>query len=407
MAKTKFAFADPRARIIWSKKLYPFILQDMFFTQIMGPGVGSVVTVEDRLTTEKGGTIVVKSRRPLTGSGQGDDGRVRGQSEAQQRLNMSILVHERAHSTESAGKLSEQLTDSMFREESLEDLGEWGREALEDDIVNTAAGLYNVNSSSNTIATINETAPTSDRIYRGGQSAAGALGNSGSSYTTDALMTAGTKTDNLFGTIIAERIHREMRAASPKFRKVAIRDIRKADPNDPQSFTHAPKIGDFYIVLYSSLQKKAVKAETGTNGWKTITKDAADKGVLNPIFTNASFIWDGMLFMEYDRIPSRTGAGGTTLAEGFTLNAGRTATTDPAASARTMDRALFLGEQAISFGWAQHPRWYEDFVERDIGTVEFDMIYGVKRTNFNEHGTTTPTSDYAIFVLDTEVVVDV
>lgn len=407
MAKTTFAFGDARAQTIWSKKIYPFILQDMFFTNVMGPGKGSVVTVDKDLTMkkQKGGTIVIESRSPLTGAGQGDDGRVRNNTEAQKRLNMSILIHERSHGVEANGKLSMQLTATDVRKDAFPDLGEWGREALENDILHSAAGLYNVNSSSNSIATINETAPTSDRIFYGGQSAAGAIPAS-ASFGSDALLTADTTANNLFGTIIAERIRRKMIAASPKMRTVAIRDIRKADPHDPKSFLQAPKIGDFFIVLMHPLQKKSAKAESGTIGWKTVTKDAQIRGPLNPIFTAASFMWDGMIFIEYDRIPIRTGAGGTTLAEGFALNAARTATTDKIVSGSTVARAIFLAEQAVSFAWAQEPRWYEEDVERDIPMVSLDMMYGVKRTNFNLHGTETPTSDYAIYLLDTEVVID-
>ena len=113
-----------------------------------------------------------------------------------------------------------------------------------------------------------------------------------------------------------------------------------------------------------------------------------------------------MLVFEYDRIPTRTGAGGTTLAEGFLLNAGRTATTDPAASGRTVARALFLGAQAMAFGWAMKPSWSEDVVDNDRPKIKVNMLYGTKGSIFNAHGTETPGSDESRFVLDTEVIVD-
>jgi hypothetical protein len=407
MPATSFAFADPRAQTIWSQAVFVYGLQNMFFTQMMGKDRNSLIHVNTDLLTKKGGTIVVESRNPMSGTGQGDDGNTTGNEERLLRRNMSLTIHERAHSYVSAGKISEQLTSTDIREDGKEDLGEWVAEALEDDIAVAAYGGYNENSSGAAIQTINESYPTSDRIYYGGQTAAGALGNSGVSYGTDALLTAGTQASNLFGTVIMESIKRRAIAATPKFRPVIIRNLSGANPDDIRSGKfQGPVLAKIMIVLASPLQIKAVKAETGNNGYRAMVSAAQVRGNLNPIFTGAEFYWDGMLVFEYDRIGSRTGAGGTTLAEGFLLNAGRTATTDACASGRTVDRALFMGAQAIVFGWAQKPGWSEDFVDNNKPKVKVDMLYGVGRTIFNAHGTSTPGSTEAIYCLDTEVIVD-
>lgn len=407
MPDTSFVFADPRAQTKWSLAVFVYGLQNMFFTQMMGKDRNSLIHVNTDLLTKKGGTIVFESRNPMSGTGQGDDGNTTGNEEALKRRNMSLLIHERAHSYVSAGKLSNQLTATDIREDGKEDLGEWLAEALEDDIAVAAYGGYNENSSGAAIQTINESYPTSDRIYYGGQTAAGALGNAGVSYATDALLTTGTQASNLFGTVIMESIKRRALAATPKFRPVIIRNLSGANPDDIRSGKFlGPVLAKIMIVLASPLQIKAIKAETGTNGFRAMVSAAQMRGNLNPIFTGAEFYWDGMLVFEYDRVGSRTGAGGTTLAEGFLLNAGRTATDDACASGRTVDRALFMGAQAMAFGWAQKPGWSEDFVDNNKPKVKVDMLYGVKRTNFNAHGTETPQSDEAIYCLDTEVIVD-
>jgi len=407
MPATSFAFADPRARTIWSTAVYVYGLQNMFFTGMMGKDKNSLIHVNTDLTTKKGGTIICESRNPLSGSGVGDDGNTTGSEEALKRRNMSLVVHERAHSYVSAGKMSEQLTSTDVREDGKEDLGEWLSEALENDIVTAAAGLYNENSSSSAIETINESYPTSDRIYYGGQTAAGALGNNGVSYGTDALLTAGTQASNLAGTLIMESIKRRCMAAKPKFRPVIVRNLSGANPDDIRSGKfRGPVLAKIMIVLMHSLQIKAIKAETGNNGFRAMVSAAQVRGNLNPIFTGAEFYWDGMLVFEYDRIPIRTGAGGETLAEGFLLDAGRTATSDACATGRSVARALFMGALAISFGWAQKPDWSEDYVDNNKPKIKVDMLYGVKRTIFNTHGTSTAGSDEAIYCLDTEVIVD-
>ncbi len=404
---TSYAFTDPRAQTVWSQAVFVYGLQNMFFTGMMGKDRNSLIQVDTKLLTAVGGTIIFQSGQPLDNVGVGNDGDTRGQEGQIKRRNMSLVIAERANSVVSAGKISEQLTSSNIRTDAKMDLGVWISESLEDDISTAAAGLYNVNSSSSAISTINESYPTSDRIHYGGQNAAGAISNSGASFGSDALLSADTTANNLFGTTIMEAIKRRMIAAAPRMRPVIIRDLSKMNPDDVRSNPMAgPVLAKIFIVLADPLQIKAIRAETGSNGFKTMQQNANIRGSLNPIFSGASFYHDGMLVFEYDRIHRRTGAGGTALAEGFLLNAGRTATTDAVASGRTVARALFMGAQAMVFGWAQKPSWSEDFVDNNKPKIKVDTLYGVGPTIFNAHGTTNPTSTEAIFCLDTEVVVD-
>ena len=320
---------------------------------------------------------------------------------------MSAEVHQRSTSTVSAGAMSEQLTKSIFREDSRVELGTWLKQAMEDDINTSLWGGYNENSGGSAIETINESYPTSDRIYYGGQSAAGTLGNSGVSYATDALLTAGTQSENLMGTTLMEAIKRRMIAAIPRMRPVALHDLTKANPDDVRSGKNlGPVLAQVFVVLMHPLQIKAIRAETGDTSWKVMQSRAQLRGNLNPIFSGASFYHDAMLVFEYDRTPIRTGAGGTTLAEGFLLNAARTATDDELASGRSVARAIFLAAQAGAFGWAMKPRWSEDVVDNDIPKIKVNMIYGTKKSIFNAHNTTTPGSDESVFAVDTEVIVD-
>ncbi len=416
---TSFASGDPRTQTIWSKATFVYAMQNMALTPLMGKDKNSAIQMENRLEKEPGENIIFKSKSPMSGAGQGDDGNTTGKEEALKRRNMSLTVHERSHSFVSAGAISEQRTDTNIRTDGKEDLGDWFSEALENDLITSAAGLYNENSSSAAIETINESYPTSNRIYYGGQTAAGVLGNSGVSYGTapnqntdgDALMTAGTQASNLMGLNLLSAIKRRALAAVPRFRPVNIRDFSKINPDDVRKGVQGPLVGKFFLVLMHPLQVKAVKAETGNansgaGSWAQLTSAAQVRGNLNPIFSGASFVYDGMIVWEYDRIPIRTGAGSNTLAEGFLLNDGRTATTDIIVNERTVARALLLGAQGLAFGWAQRLKWWEDMVDTNKPKVKIDAIYGVKRTRFNAHGTETAGSDEAIYCMDTEVLVD-
>lgn len=406
MASTSFAFGDPRAQTVWSPAVFRYALQNIVFTPLMGKTKSSMIHVNMDLMTRPGGTIIFESRKPMEGAGQGDDGSTLNNEESLKRRNMSLTVHERAHSVVSAGKMSEQLTRTKIREDAKEDLGEWFAEALENDLITSAAGLYNENSSSSDIQTINESYPTSNRIYYGGQTKNGTMSNSDATYTTDALLTAGTKAYNLMGTKLLEKVRRLAIKSTPRFMGISIHDVSKATPDDIRSGVAGPLIGKMFLCLLSPLQIKSIKAELGTTGFATVTSQAQRRGNQNPIFSGNAFLWDGMVIWEYDRIPSRTGAGGTTLAEGFLLDTPRTATDDAVASGRTVNRALLMGANALSFGWAQKLEWSEDMVDNNKPKVKVDALYGIKRTNFNTHGTSTPTSDESIYCMDTEVNAD-
>jgi len=404
MTATNFTFTDPRAQTVWSPQVYAYALQNMFFTKVMGNDGNAAVFVNTDLTVKRGGTVIVESDSPLQGAGVGDDGDTTDSEGQLKSRNMSVTVHERANAAVSAGKMSEQLTRTNFREKAKKDLGLWLSGAMENDILYSASGLYNKNSSSASIATINESYPTSNRIFYGGQTAAGVMT---ANLTSDALLSAETAASTLMGTLVLEAIKRRCMAATPRFRPVTIYNINGMNADDVRSGKNLGEaIGKILIVLLHPLQIKAIRAQSGSAGWAAMVAAAGVRGNQNPIFQGASFYWDGMLCFEYDRIVKKTGAGGATVAEGFSLAAGLATTDDPVASGKTVARALVLGGQAISFCWAQKPEWSEDYVDNNKPKVKVDMIYGVKRTNFNEHGTSTPTEDESIYCIDTQVTLD-
>ena len=225
--ETSYAFTDPRAQTIGSKKLYDYAMPNVIVSALMGTNSNSFIEVNKELTDRAGATIVFKARQRLENAGVGDDGNAVDNAGQIKRRNMSLVTHERANATVSAGKMSEKLTDSDFREDSKLELGDWVSECVEDDTATAIFGLYNENSGGGDIETVNESYPSDSRIYYGGQSAAGTLGNSGVSYDDDAALTAGTQTDNLMGTNLLSAIRRRALASTPRFKGGKVMDYSK------------------------------------------------------------------------------------------------------------------------------------------------------------------------------------
>ncbi len=385
MADTAYGTNDERTQTKWSTMMFKYAMARSWFVThgFVGKDAGSIIQTDTSLKKGIGDTVIFEQADPLQGTGQGDDGTVRNNTEAMTDRNMNVVIHERAHGVSSAGAMSEQRTATKIRESAKHRLGVWTSEQLENDYVATMAGLYNV---STAIETVNESYPSTNRIKYYGQTV-GDVVNANGDFGTDALLSADTSIENLFGTEMIMIMKRIMQAATPRIMPVNV---------DGQ---------DLFVCLMHPLQAKSLKAGTS---WKNSKYYSEVRGRTNPLFTGSLGIWDGVLLHEYDRTPIKTGAGGTLPAEGFLLNVGRTATTDAVASGRTVARSMFFGAQAGLHAWAQLPGWHEDF--EDIGerkpSTATDMLYGMKKVIFNSHGTTTATEDNAVVCLDTEVTLD-
>ncbi len=411
MADTSFAFGDPRAQTVWSPRLFNDALELIRFKSLMGSSPQDIILVDQDLTRKAGGTVILECVDELSGAGVGDDGDTTNAAQQITFKNQSVVVHTRATRTQSAGMQSMQLTSlntSKFRQVSKEQLAKLLAQWMENDIRASLTGEYNENVSSSAIETVNEVYPESTRILYQGQTvdASPVLDASGP-YTTDATVSAATKASNLFGTLVIKRAKMLATMADPAFQPARYFQVspgKERSANfDIQKGNQGPLIGDFFHCFASPYQIDSMKSEIGTIGWAAMQQAAAQRGNDNPVFTGAASLVDGVVVHEYPRIPYRTGAGATTLAEGFLLNAGRTATTDPVASGYTIARALFLGANAGLFGWANPFGWWEDYYDLNKPIVKTEGIYGTKVNQWNEHGGTTNKAAVARYCIDTHI----
>lgn len=374
---TSYATANPLTRKKWSMRKFVYGMQNMFFAKYgmmtvdveggnlderVGPPEGIVhvnVDLKGEGQNKKGDKGTFRLDRPFTGDGQGDDGQVRGKGERKTVYNMSITLHELSHAAQPIGKLSAH-RGVVEEDKDGARLALWWAEKYEYAIYNAIAGLYNWSSA---ITIINELAPSTNRIIRSGQSAAGAY----TTYTTDALLSAATEANTLFGPECIYHAEDVARLATPKIMPVLI---------DGE---------ECYVMLIHTWQKRALMA---TTAWTDIQKYANLRGKTNPFFTGTLGRLSKTWLFEYERTAYRTGAGGTTPAEGFALSGG--AATDPVATGRTVCNATFMGRDAVGVLVGQEFRLYvKDIAERDLVEVQCDSLLGVKKCRFNDYNDTT------------------
>lgn len=388
---TQMLSANRLTEEAWPDTFFNYTLENMWLSKFMGSGAENVIQIDKNLTKRPGDKITMRLRIPLAMAGGFDDSDLEGNEEALTWQNFPVEIHERGHAVRSAGKMTEQRSKptqrTKFRREATEALGIWKAEQLENDLKWALSGLGNQNTyagqGTSQIQTVNEKAPSTNRIFYGGQTVAGVVNRE----TSDALIgdAGGSDYKNyLFGTKLISILKRMAVTATPKIRPVRIRGK------------------SYYILLLHPFQVKNLRLETGDHGWQNIQARAGVRGLKNPLFQrmfdDAVGIFDDVILYEYERIETRVA--GEVFDNGDTVDAGI------ADGTSMLARALFLGSQAATLAYGQMPRRYEkDFdYNRKPGTA-IDCIYGVSKTQFNDPGanqsTNTAQEDFACIVCDT------
>ena len=385
----------------WSQEVFKYGLEANPFAKFMGTGQDSMIVVNKDFTKVAGDTVTFHLRYPLTGDGQGDDGQLEGNEEANVFYDQSVVIHERGHATTVNGIMTEQRTSIPLRTEGRDSLGDWVARAQANDLVSamsgasgtlsfaglvtgamatptsgtvagdlvtTSSGIWTVNavgylgglSSTSVTGLVSQ---AGGRLFFGGQTTAGVL----TTYTTIKGLTYVATQPNLFGTKVI--------SAAKAMAKCSIIPTTGAMMNPIRPIKVNGK--EYYVMFIHPWQAMALKNETA---WITAQTYAMPRGEDNPLFTGALGVWDGVIIHETGLITTRysAAAGSDAVAKQWWPDGTN------AASYSRVARALFCGAQAAVLAWGQLPSWKEKFHDYDyrwgIGTR---MIYGVKRVQFN------------------------
>lgn len=379
----------------WPQTMFEFMLENMQLSKFMGQDSGNIIQLNKDLSKKAGDKVTFELDMPLSNAGIGDDGTLEGNEESMSFYNFPVTIHERGNAVKSAGKMTDKRTAIDIRKKAVYALSRWAAEQLDNDCLYALSGLGNQNTyvgeGTSSIETVNEKAPSTNRIFYGGQTTAGVLSSvdSDSEIGDDA---ADDYANYLFGTLVISLIKRKAQLAYPKFRPINVG-------------------GKWYYVMFiHPLQTKAIRAETGAAGWAQIQRNANVRGINNPLFTRegagrermfdgAIGVWDDVILYEYERIQTRVG--------GEVFDSGDTVNADYITSGTCrICRALLCGAQAGVVAWGQPWKRYEKNFDyyRKPGTAT-DGLYGVSKTQFRDPGanqsTNTAQDDFAVFAVDT------
>ena len=394
MARTSILNANELTQKAWPQTVFRIQLENMQLSNMMSEGNDMPIVIDRTLQGRPGDQVIFELDMPLSSAGGTDDSDIEGNEEAMSFFNFPVTIHERNHGVRSAGKMTDKRSAVKIRSKAAFAIARWAAEQSENDMIWGLSGLGNQNTYSgegtSAILTVNEKAPSSSRIFYGGQTAAGVV----TSEATDSAIAdaGGADYQNfLFGTKIITLIKIKAVLAFPKFKPIKINGK------------------NMYVIIIHPLQEKALIEETGAAGWAQIQQNANVRGSRNPlfgklgegeerIFDGSVGVWQDVIIYVSERIETRVA--GEVFDNGDTIDAGIVSGTS------RVCRALFLGAQAGLFGWGQPWKRLERNFDyfRKPGTAT-DGLYGFSKTRFRDPGagqnTNTAQADFAVWAVDT------
>jgi N4-gp56 family major capsid protein len=370
------------------------MLENMQLSGLMSEGNDMPIVIDRTLQGRPGDQVVFELDMPLSNAGGTDDSDIEGNEEAMSFFNFPVTIHERNHGVRSSGKMTDKRSAIKIRSKAAYAIGRWSAEQVENDMIWGLSGLGNQNTyageGTSSILTVNEKAPSSNRIFYGGQTAAGVV----TEESSDSAIGDGGAADGanfLFGTKVLSIIKLRAQLAFPKFKPIMI----------------AGKY--YYVIILHPLQTKALREETGAAGWAQIQQNANIRGLANPLFTKDGTghermfdgivgIYDDVVILESERIETRVA--------GEVFDNGDTIDTNIASGTYRVARGLLLGAQAGLLGWGQPWKRLErnfDYL-RKPGTAT-DGIYGFSKTRFRDPGAGQSANDaqedFSVMCVDT------
>ncbi len=401
MARTSILNPNQLTQRAWPQTAFLIMLENMQMSTLMSENNDMPIVIDRTLQGRPGDQVIFELDMPLSSAGGTDDSDIEGKEEAMSFFNFPVTIHERNHGVRSSGKMTDKRAAIKIRSKATFALARWMAEQVENDLIWGLSGLGNQNTfageGTSSILTINEKAPSSNRIFFGGQTIAGVV----IEETSDSLIgdAGGTDPENyLFGTRIIRILKTRAQLAFPKFKPIRIGGKK------------------YYVMLIHPLQTIALANETGAAGWAQIQQNANVRGLGNPLFTREERgvgermfdgivgIWDDVILLESERIETRVAG------EVFDDSATATNILDAGIVDGTyrVARGLLMGAQAGVIGWGQPWKRLERNFDyfRKPGTAT-DSIYAVSKVRFRDPGagqnTNTAQEDYGVFAFDTAV----
>lgn len=311
----------------WDNEYFKEYVAENWFSKFMGSGMNSMIHVKEDLTTKPGNAITFHLANRLTGEAKSENDTLEGEEEDATLRTWKLTIREYAHATKYK-VYDEQLTGIDLRNMHKDLIKTWNME-LDRDLIISALGQvngvdYTAASEAQKDAWLVDNA---DRVLFGA-----AKSNNSSNDHSASLANIDNTNDQLTPGAIS-LMKRIAQSANPKIRPYKIRN--------------AIENSNAYVLF---ADPRSIRNLANNSVFVQANREARNRGMDNPLFSSANYVWDNVFIYEIEDLPVYTGVG---------------------AGSIDVAPAYLCGSQALAQAWAKRPT---TIVKTDI---DYDRKVGI------------------------------
>lgn len=283
MASTSISTSHDLRVQQWDAKAFQQYLAKFVMKPYMGTSTESLIQVKDELGKEKGDKLWLPLVSALTGSGTTGTTTLEGNEEAMNFYGFSMELELYRNAVRFLGSLSSKRTPFDLKDTARPALTSWLAQLQEDQCFTALGSVDGVLYASATAGQKNTwNSNNSDRVLYGA-----AVSNYNATHAT-ALGNVDS-TNDILNPAQGSLARRRARLANPKIRPIKMEN------------------GEEWYVLFA--HPRCIRDFKASSVYQNAMLYAMERGKDNPLFTAAAAAYDGVIYVETERVPIYTGVG--------------------------------------------------------------------------------------------------
>lgn len=332
----------------WDERYFREYINRNWFKKFMGSGASSMIQVKDSLTTKPGDTVTYTLINRLTGTALDENTVGEGNEEEADLRSFTVTIREYFNAVKFK-EFQAQKTAIDLRQAHKDILMDWNMELDRDNIITALGSINGVKFSDASEAQKDAwLTDNTDRVLFGKLK-----GNTEADFDFSDSVAKCDTTDDLLTPDALSLMKRMAKSANPKVRPIKARG----------------SIGDsdMYVVF---APEECVRDLAANSTFTQANREARNRGLNNPLFTGADYIWDNLAIYTIEDIPSLGAVG---------------------ASSAIVRPVYLCGAQALAMAWAKRPVTAEEKFDYGRSTgLGIKQWYKVEKMKF---GTGTSDTD--------------
>jgi len=338
----------------WDDKYFREYLNQNWFKQFMGTGSSKMIQLQEDLTKKPGDSVTFTLVNKLSGSAKDANEALEGNEEAVDLRSFQVRVRAYDHAVKFK-KFEAQKTAIDLRQAHRDVLMDWNMELDRDNIISALGSINGVAYASASEGQKDAwLVDNADRVLFGA-----AKSNNSSNDHSASLLNVDTTTDKLTPDAIS-LMKRMAKTASPKVRPIRAKSSIGSS--------------DGYVLFAPTQMVRDLAAHTT---FVAANREARNRGMDNPLFTGADYVWENVYIYEIEDIPSLGAVGN---------------------SSAVVRPCYLCGAQAIGMAWAKRPETVEEMFDykRAVG-LGITQWYKIEKMRFGAGvSDTDDTKDHGV-----------